>query len=146
MIAMSGLKPVDVDDVIACAAAALARASGGAVTLDEVAPISGERRRNFIARARACWPDGRTRSVIVKTTRSPSYDPAAEKAFENSGLVRSGPRPRSSTLARPAAGTRRRCSAAMWRTASSSSRTSAAACARSITFCSTAPPRRPSAP
>src|SRR6185437_3759622 len=79
---------VNVDDVLACAASALSRASGDAVALDQVEPISGEWRRNFIARARACPPDGQARSVIVKMTRSPRYDPAAEKAFENFGLVR----------------------------------------------------------
>jgi hypothetical protein len=73
---------------MACAASALARASGDPVALDQAQPISGERRRNFIARARACRPDGQTRSVIVKMTRSPHYDPAAEKAFANFGLIR----------------------------------------------------------
>ncbi len=85
---MDELKSVDPDEVIACATAALARASGRAVTLDQIQPISGEQRRNFIARACADDGDGRSRSVIVKMTRSPRYDPTAGNAFENSGLVR----------------------------------------------------------
>ncbi|HLH90349.1 MAG TPA: hypothetical protein VKX28_18005 [Xanthobacteraceae bacterium] len=85
---MQELKPIDVDDVAACAASALARACGRAVTLSDVETVSGEERRNFIARARAAYDDGSTRPVIVKMTRSPRYDPASEKALESFGLVR----------------------------------------------------------
>jgi hypothetical protein len=85
---MDELRIIDVADIGARAAAALARAFGGRVTLDELAPISNERRRNFIARARAVDERDRVSSVIVKMTRLPSYDPAADNALASSGLVR----------------------------------------------------------
>jgi hypothetical protein len=50
--------------------------------------VSNEERRNFVGRARAIDENGRIRSIIVKATRSPSYNPAAADALENSGLVR----------------------------------------------------------
>jgi hypothetical protein len=85
---MDQLRVTDVADIGARAAAALSGASGRPVRLGELAPISNERRRNFIARARAVDDDGRARSVIVKMTRLPSYDPAAADALASSGLVR----------------------------------------------------------
>jgi len=85
---MADLKSIDVDDIVACAAAALARASGRTVALSDVQTVSGEERRNFIARARATYDDGDARSVIVKMTRAPSYDAADDKALASSGLVR----------------------------------------------------------
>lgn len=85
---MDELKRVDVDDIVAGAAAALARASGRTVALSDVETVSGEQRRNFIARARATYEDRSARSVIIKMTRSPRYDPASEKALESFGLVR----------------------------------------------------------
>ena len=85
---MPDLKTVDVDDIVACAASSLARASGCAVALSDVETLSGEQRRNFIARARAAHDDGTIRSVIIKMTRSPSYDPTDDEVLANSGLVR----------------------------------------------------------
>jgi hypothetical protein len=85
---MPELKNIDVDEIVACAASALAHASGRAVALSDVETVSGEQRRNFIARARASYDDGSARSVIIKMTRSPRYDPASDKALENFGLVR----------------------------------------------------------
>jgi hypothetical protein len=58
------------------------------VRIDEVETLSHDRRRNFIARARAIYDDGRVHSVIIKATRSRRYDPAADNALEDSGLVR----------------------------------------------------------
>jgi hypothetical protein len=51
-------------------------------------PVSDERRRNFIGRARAVDESGHIHSIIVKATRSSSYDPDAENVLETSGLVR----------------------------------------------------------
>ena len=85
---MNDLRIVDVSEIIAQAASALAGASGCTVKIDEMQRVSDERRRNFIGRARAVDAEGRVRSVLVKATRSVSYDPAAEDALENSGLVR----------------------------------------------------------
>jgi hypothetical protein len=87
-LAMSDLRIVDVPEIVAQAASALSRVSGCVVTIDEVQPLSDERRRNFIGRARAVDESGRIRSIIVKATRSSSYDPDAENALETSGLVR----------------------------------------------------------
>lgn len=85
---MDELQIVDVQDVTARASSALSGVSGCMVRLDEVEPLGNDRRRNFVARARATYDDGRVRSVIVKATRSHSYDPAADNALEASGLVR----------------------------------------------------------
>jgi len=85
---MNDLRIVDVSEIIAQTASALSGASGCTVKIDEMQRVSDERRRNFIGRARAVDAEGRVRSVLVKATRSVSYDPAAEDALENSGLVR----------------------------------------------------------
>jgi hypothetical protein len=85
---MDTLRTVDVPDLAARAATALSRAGGGPVTLDHIQPLSKDARRNFIARARATDAAGQARAVIVKATRSPSYDPAADNSLESSGLVR----------------------------------------------------------
>ena len=85
---MSELRALDLDDVVALAAAALARAMGGEVQLEQVQPISKEDRRNMVVRAVAHGSDGKTTPVIVKATRSPHYDPTAEDALRASGLVR----------------------------------------------------------
>jgi hypothetical protein len=87
-LAMSDLRIVDVPEIIAQAGSALSSVSGCMVTVDEMQPLSDERRRNFIGRARAVDESGRIRSIIVKTTRSSGYDPDAENAFETSGLMR----------------------------------------------------------
>jgi hypothetical protein len=85
---MHELRAIDVPAVAARAGEALSRASGGAVRLDKLHPLSTEDRRNFIARANAHFDDGSVRSVIVKATRSPDYDPAAVNLLQNSGLAR----------------------------------------------------------
>lgn len=85
---MNELRTVDVQEIIALAASALSSVCGSVVKVGEIDPISNDRRRNFIARARAIDDNDRIRSVIVKATRSPSYDPTAENALETSGLVR----------------------------------------------------------
>ena len=60
--AMSELRTVDVQEIIARAGEALSRVSRGTVELDEVKVLSNDNRRNFIARATALyagrrWPD-----------------------------------------------------------------------------------------
>src|SRR5215472_15794676 len=85
---MNELRTVDVQEIISLAASALSSVRGGVVKVCEIEPLSNDRRRNFIARARAIDDNDRSRSVIVKATRSPSYDPTAENAVETSGLVR----------------------------------------------------------
>ena len=85
---MNELRTVDVQEIISLAASALSSVCGGVVKVGEIEPLSNDRRRNFIARARAIDDNDRIRSVIVKATRSPSYDPTAENAVETSGLVR----------------------------------------------------------
>jgi hypothetical protein len=85
---MNNLRIVDVEEISALAASALSSVSGGMVKIEEMKPLSNEERRNFVGRARAIDENGRIRSIIVKATRSPSYDPAAADALENSGLVR----------------------------------------------------------
>jgi hypothetical protein len=85
---MNNLRIVDVAEISALAASTLSSVSGSMVKIEEMKPLGNEQRRNFVGRARAIDENGRTRSIIVKATRSPSYDPAAADALENSGLVR----------------------------------------------------------
>jgi len=87
-VTMSKLVNVDTQEVIARAAEALSQAWGQTITFDLVQPISGDPRRNFIARAVAVGHSREGRPVIIKTTRSRHYDPEAEDALQSSGLVR----------------------------------------------------------
>jgi hypothetical protein len=56
--------------------------------LDNVEVLSNDNRRNFIARAAARNVNGSTRSVIVKATRSPTYNPTDANVLEVSGLAK----------------------------------------------------------
>jgi hypothetical protein len=85
---MDQLRILDVQEVLAQAGDALARASGDRLKLGDAEVLSEDGRRNFIARAVASYADGRARSVIVKATRSSSYDPAAANVLQASGLVK----------------------------------------------------------
>jgi hypothetical protein len=85
---MSQLRTVDVHQIVARAGEALSKASDGTVVLGEVEVLSNDHRRNFIARAAARYTDGGARSVIVKATRSPSYNPMDENVLQASGLAR----------------------------------------------------------
>ena len=85
---MSQLRTVDVQEIIARAGEALSKASGGTVVLGELEVLSNDDRRNFIARAAARYSGGSARSVIVKATRSPSYDPKDENVLQASGLAK----------------------------------------------------------
>src|SRR5215510_11323501 len=86
--AMSEPRTVDVEEIIGRAGEALCKAFGDTVVLGEMEVLSNDARRNFIARAAARYSDGSARSVIVKATRSPSYDPVAENVLQASGLAK----------------------------------------------------------
>jgi hypothetical protein len=86
--AMSELRTVDVQEIVACAGEALSKVSSGTVKLDDVKVLSKDNRRNFIARATALYADGSARPVILKSTRSATYDPTAENVFQTSGLAK----------------------------------------------------------
>jgi hypothetical protein len=85
---MGELRAIDVPALVARAEEALSKASGGVVKLGALHPLGDPDRRNFIARAIAHCGDAGTRSVVVKATRSPTYDPAAENLLQISGLAR----------------------------------------------------------
>jgi hypothetical protein len=85
---MSLLRAVNIQEILARAGDALSKASGDTVTLDNVDVLSDDTRRNCIARAVARSAGGRTRSVIVKATRSPTYDPSDDKLLQTSGLAK----------------------------------------------------------
>jgi hypothetical protein len=85
---MNELRAVDVQAITARAEEALSKVSAGRVRLDELAILSDGDRRNFIARARARYVDGATRSVILKSTRSPIYDHTAENVLQTSGFAK----------------------------------------------------------
>ena len=85
---MSQLRTVDVQEITARAGEALSKASGGTVVLDELEVLSNDNRRNFIARAAARYAGGSARPVILKATRSPTYDPMDENVLQASGLAK----------------------------------------------------------
>jgi hypothetical protein len=85
---MSELRAIDVPALVARAEEALSKASGGVVKLGALHPLGDPDRRNFIARAIAHSDGANIRSVVVKATRSPTYDPAAESLLQISGLAR----------------------------------------------------------
>jgi hypothetical protein len=85
---MSELRSVDIQEVLALAGDALSKISVDVVRLDDVEVLSDEDRRNFIARAVAHYHDGNTRRVILKSTRSPTYDHTAENVPQISGLAK----------------------------------------------------------
>jgi Phosphotransferase enzyme family len=85
---MTALRDLDRDDVVAAAAAALATATGAPVRIQAVEALSDAQRRNLILRGKAIRDGHHEQSVIIKATRSASYDSGAETAFEDSGLVK----------------------------------------------------------
>lgn len=85
---MNQLRAVDVQETLARAGEALSKASGNMLKLDNVEVLGNDNRRNFIARAAAHYVDGGTRSVIVKATRSPTYNPTAANLLQASGLAK----------------------------------------------------------
>src|SRR5262245_58018039 len=85
---MSQLRTVDVQEILARAGEALSKASGDLVKLDDVDVLSNDKRRNFIARAASRYAGGSARSVILKATRSPAYDPTDENLLQTSGLAK----------------------------------------------------------
>ena len=85
---MSELRSIDIGEVLALAADALSRDSGRAGRLGDVEVLSKDTRRNFIARAVAHYADGDTKRVILKSTRSPTYDPTADNVLQKSGFAK----------------------------------------------------------
>jgi hypothetical protein len=85
---MNQLRAVDVQEILTQAGEALSKASGDTLKLDDAEVLSNDSRRNFIPRAIARHADGRARSVMVKTTRPPTYDPTAANVFQASGLAK----------------------------------------------------------
>jgi hypothetical protein len=86
--AMNELRAVDVQEIMTRAGQALSKASACTVKLDDVQVLSDDDRRNFIARAAARYADSSARSVIIKATRSPTYDPKDENVLQASGLAK----------------------------------------------------------
>lgn len=70
------------------AEAALSRAAGHAVTVEQVEALGDATRRNLVLRGSAMSPDGTTRPIIVKASRAQGYDAAAPDAFGASGLLK----------------------------------------------------------
>jgi hypothetical protein len=85
---MNDLRDLNQKDVVTAAQAALTRAMGGNLRIDGIETLSGEDRRNLILRGKAVHDSGEVRAIIIKATRSASYDPRSETAFRDSGLVK----------------------------------------------------------
>src|SRR5215467_8951594 len=85
---MNGLRNLDPDDVAAVAEAALTSAMGGTVRIRDIEALSGGERRNLILRGKAIREGRGDRPVVIKASRSASYDPIAATAFVDSGLVK----------------------------------------------------------
>jgi thiamine kinase-like enzyme len=85
---MNALRDLDHKEVVSAAEVALAAAMGGTVPIRDAQALSDEQRRNLILRGNAVGPGGQSRPIIVKITRLSSYDPGAENAFDNSGLLK----------------------------------------------------------
>lgn len=85
---MNDLRDLNQKDVVTAAQAALARAMGGNLRIDDVETLSCEQRRNLILRGKAVRGGGEVGAIIIKATRSASYDPTSETAFRDSGLVK----------------------------------------------------------
>jgi hypothetical protein len=86
--AMSELRAVNIQEIMANAARSLSTAYGGTVKLGDVSLLSDDNRRNFVARSVATYDDGSARPIIVKATRSLAYDPTSEKVLQTSGLAK----------------------------------------------------------
>jgi hypothetical protein len=85
---MGEWRTIDVAEIAARAEKALSKAYGGSVTLHNVEVLSNDNRRNFIARASARYAHRSSQSVILKATRSPTYDPTDKNVLPASGLAR----------------------------------------------------------
>ena len=75
-------------DAITVASAALSRAWGERVTIDETQNLGNEERRNLILRARIARGVMAPQSVIIKATRAVSYRADAADAYATSGFVK----------------------------------------------------------
>jgi Phosphotransferase enzyme family len=85
---MGELRILDLAVVISAAESALSSACGRPVKVQDTQVLSDEDRRNLIVRAEADYGNGRVKSLILKATRSPNYDPNAENVLETSGLIK----------------------------------------------------------
>jgi Ser/Thr protein kinase RdoA (MazF antagonist) len=85
---MSELRDLDQKHVVTAAEAALTTSIGETVRIRDIETLSDEHRRNLILRGNAVRAGAQDRPIIIKATRSRSYDPTAESAFEDSGLVK----------------------------------------------------------
>jgi hypothetical protein len=85
---MDELRDLDQKDVVVAAETALATSMGETIRIRDIETLSDEHRRNLILRGNAVRDGAQDRPIIIKVTRSGSYDPAAENAFEESGLVK----------------------------------------------------------
>jgi Phosphotransferase enzyme family len=85
---MNALRDLDQEEVLAAAEVALATSTGETVHIQDAQVLSDERRRNLILRGNAVGPGGQSRPIIIKITRLSSYDPGAENALDNSGLLK----------------------------------------------------------
>jgi hypothetical protein len=85
---MDELRDLDQKDVLTAAEAALATSMGETVDIRDIETLSDEHRRNLILRGNVVRAGAPDRSIIIKVTRSRRYDPTAQSAFEDSGLVK----------------------------------------------------------
>jgi hypothetical protein len=85
---MSEFRKIDVQEFIIRGGEVLSKASGGTVRLHDMQVLSHDQRRNLLVRATAIDADGSARPIILKATRSPTYNPGDENVFQTSGLAK----------------------------------------------------------
>jgi hypothetical protein len=85
---MTDYRSFTLDEAVIVAQAALTRRAGHPVAVQQYKALSSDERRNLVVRASAALPNGKTQPIVIKVTRASTFDPAADDAFETSGLVK----------------------------------------------------------
>ncbi len=76
------------DDAVSIAAAALSQATSEPVTIEDIAVLGEDQRRNHIIRALARSESGDHQNIIIKATRAVDYDAGSENAVGKGGIAR----------------------------------------------------------
>jgi hypothetical protein len=75
------------DDAVRAAAAALSRAAGEPIAIEDVSPLGEEQRRNHIIRAVARVASGDPQHIVIKATRAADYNATSEDVVAKGGIA-----------------------------------------------------------